>query len=609
MKFRNKILLAIWGIVLGLLVVVFVVINYWMRVQIQARFAEDLRSNCSAIKEISTLRMMQDVRTCQVIAETPRLKAVAEIGDENTALELSREINESVASDLFLLTDSKGNYLVRLIGGRPSDSPLPQAQPELLDGQVQTFTDMWNLNGSVFRVSSVAITVGKAAVGTITIGFRVLPEELKFVKSMTNSDVGLMVRNSLIMASFGGQEEQDLATSLESSPLPRLQEVGTSQVFTIEAPHERYAAIIYQLNQKTGEQPPLIAFLLLKPIERELKASLTPVLDTIMVLSVIVLIIAGVIGYIISRGISKPIAALVKGVTEISQGNYDYRIAFRTGGELKFLAQKLGEMSTSLRDKIHLVAERNVELEQALRQLKETEQELVKSERLAATGKLTAQIAHEINNPIHNIQSCLQTALKRLGPSGSDRELLEVAYEEVDRLSKLTRQMLDFYRSSMVEETRVRVNVNKLIEEVLQSSSSSFKEGDIEVSTKLDERLPEIEGWGDKLKQVFLNLFINAKDAMPNGGKLVVETSQQDAHVLVDVSDTGIGIPEGDINRIFDAFFTTKSKVSGVGLGLSVTYGIVKQHNGSIDVKSKVGEGTTFSLTFPVAKPHPSWQS
>jgi signal transduction histidine kinase len=166
--------------------------------------------------------------------------------------------------------------------------------------------------------------------------------------------------------------------------------------------------------------------------------------------------------------------------------------------------------------------------------------------------------------------------------------------------------MLDFYRTSVVQEPRHPVSLNRLIGEVLQSSSSTFEEGNIEVTTKLDEQAPEIEGSGDKLKQVFLNLFLNAKDAMPDGGRLMIQTAHDNGSVVVDVSDTGVGIPEEHINRLFDAFFTTKSKVSGVGLGLSVTYGIVKQHSGSIDVKSKVGHGTTFRLRFPTVPPSTS---
>jgi signal transduction histidine kinase len=122
----------------------------------------------------------------------------------------------------------------------------------------------------------------------------------------------------------------------------------------------------------------------------------------------------------------------------------------------------------------------------------------------------------------------------------------------------------------------------------------------IHVELSLFSGLPVIEGSKDKLKQVFLNLFLNARDAMPNGGTLTVETFKRNGSVVARVTDTGIGIPPENIHRVFDAFFTTKSNLSGVGLGLSVTYGIVRQHGGSITAESTQGKGAVFHLTFPV---------
>jgi two-component system NtrC family sensor kinase len=232
--------------------------------------------------------------------------------------------------------------------------------------------------------------------------------------------------------------------------------------------------------------------------------------------------------------------------------------------------------------------------------LKSTQQELVKSERLAATGKLTAQLSHEINNPIHNVQSCLQTALKRMSPDSPDRELIEVAYEEVQRLGKLTRQMLDVYRTSMVQEPRTPTSINDVLREVLHSSAAVLEQHRIGVLTQLQDDLPPVLAAADKLKQVFLNLIINAKDAMPGGGTLTIGTSRRDGTVVITIGDTGIGIPPENVNRIFDAFFTTKSSVSGVGLGLFVTYGIVRQHEGSISVRSVPDHGTTFDILLPV---------
>ncbi|TAK51925.1 MAG: histidine kinase, partial [Bacteroidetes bacterium] len=259
----------------------------------------------------------------------------------------------------------------------------------------------------------------------------------------------------------------------------------------------------------------------------------------------------------------------------------------------------------SLKEKISQLALQNTELEKALVQLHEAQDELVKSERLAASGKITAQLSHELNNPIHNIQSCLQSALKRASQGAAERELIEIALEEVQRLAKLTRQTLDVYRVSMVQETKEPTDLNAVIREVVESSAPIFEEHNIRVILNLFNAMPKVSGLHDKLKQVFLNLCINAKDAMPSGGELTIKTLQQDGLAIAVVSDTGIGIPGENINRIYDAFFTTKGKVSGVGLGLSVTYGIIQQHNGTIDVKSTVGEGTTFTLTFPLpGEPH-----
>jgi len=340
----------------------------------------------------------------------------------------------------------------------------------------------------------------------------------------------------------------------------------------------------------------------LKPVEREVAAALKPVFRSFIVLSILVLALTAMVGYVISQGITRPIAALVRGTTEISRGNYDYSISVGSDAELRYLAEKFTEMSNALKEKMHELADRNERLEETLLQLKETQAELLKSERLAATGKLTAQLSHEINNPVHNIQSCLQTLNKRLHhlpAAAHERELLDVALEEISRLAKLTRQMLDVYRTSMAPIEHEELQLNDIVNDVIASCSGAMEQQHICVKLLLSPALPVMEGSKDKLKQVFLNLFLNAKDAMPNGGTLTVETLNDRGSILARVSDTGIGIPRENINRIFDAFFTTKSSVSGVGLGLSVTYGIIRQHGGAITADSSPGKGALFTVTFP----------
>jgi signal transduction histidine kinase len=343
---------------------------------------------------------------------------------------------------------------------------------------------------------------------------------------------------------------------------------------------------------------------------------MTSVLGTFGVVSLIFLVLTTIIGLFISRGITRPISELVRGTTEISQGNYDYSIRVRGRDELSILAQRFMAMSSSLKEKISELAklnqdllERNRDLDETLRKLQSAQEEIVRSERLAATGKMTAQLAHEINNPIHNIQSCLNTALKRLPQETRGRDLIEVAYDEAGRLSRLTGQMLNFYRGSLVEEELKPTNLNDMLDEVVLLMRDELSASKITLRTDIRKELPAIRGSRDKLKQVILNLISNARDAMPQGGHMDIVASAENGTVRLAVKDDGVGIAKENLNRIFDAFFTTKKEVSGVGLGLSVCYSIVHQHGGTISVASSVGRGTTFTILLPVPPAETSQES
>jgi signal transduction histidine kinase len=171
-------------------------------------------------------------------------------------------------------------------------------------------------------------------------------------------------------------------------------------------------------------------------------------------------------------------------------------------------------------------------------------------------------------------------------------------------MAKLTRQMLDFYRGSVVEYEKGPVDLNQLLQHLIVENNETFESNKIQTLMNIPPSAAFVLGSQDKLKQVFLNLILNARDAMPNGGTISIAAHQREGRVNIQVSDTGMGIPAENLGRIFDAFFTTKKEVSGVGLGLSVTYGIVQQHNGSIHVTSTVNKGTTFTIELPATRNH-----
>ena len=241
------------------------------------------------------------------------------------------------------------------------------------------------------------------------------------------------------------------------------------------------------------------------------------------------------------------------------------------------------------------------ELSDFARELEKSQAQLIQAEKLAAMGRLAASIAHEINNPLQAIHNCLHLTLKKPLNEEKKTRYLGMAQEEVERLIAIVQRMLEFYRSSRVG--MAPTDVHTIIENVLALSSKRLQHGKIAVTKKLAPTLPTINAVSDQLKQVFLNIVINAIEAMPEGGELCIETklSQDGDGLSVAFTDTGVGLSEKDRESIFEPFFTTKA--TGTGLGLSVSYGIIERHGGRIEVQSKLGKGATFTVHLPLTSP------
>jgi two-component system NtrC family sensor kinase len=215
-------------------------------------------------------------------------------------------------------------------------------------------------------------------------------------------------------------------------------------------------------------------------------------------------------------------------------------------------------------------------------------------------GKLTSQIAHELNNPLYGIMNTLELLKTEISPQSKRRRILEMALSETVRLTDLLRKMLSFSKPD--EEEKQPTDINTILDEILILVKKQLQENSIRLSPSFAEGLGKIHASRNQLRQVFLNMLSNARDAMPDGGTLTVQTAVRGDEILIKISDTGTGIKEEDINKIFDAFFTTKDNVKDVGLGLSVCYGFIKEHGGDIRVSSKWGSGTTFTISLPAYK-------
>jgi signal transduction histidine kinase len=219
---------------------------------------------------------------------------------------------------------------------------------------------------------------------------------------------------------------------------------------------------------------------------------------------------------------------------------------------------------------------------------------------MASIGLLAAGVAHEVNTPLTGISSFTQMLLENADPGDPKTVLLEKIERQTFRAAKIVNGLLNLSRPGTASE-RILVDLNAVIGDVSSLLEHQFEVGRIKVRRELAPSGAMVVGVEHQLQQVFLNLFLNARDAMPKGGWLVVTTHVDGDRAVVEIADTGSGIPSDQLARIYDPFFTTKAIGRGTGLGLSITYGIVHEHDGTIHCHSAVGQGTKFTLTLPRA--------
>ena len=285
----------------------------------------------------------------------------------------------------------------------------------------------------------------------------------------------------------------------------------------------------------------------------------------------------------VAWSVTRPLTGLAQATQKVAQGDWSVRVPARGPEEMVMLAESFNTMVGTLQD---------------------TQEQLVQTEKLASVGQLAAGVAHEINNPLGSVLLYADILRKETPETEQQqREDLEMIIREATRCKTIVNDLLNFSRQNEVlaQET----DLNALLQDMAAEARKQVLYERIEITTELDPDLPLIQADPMQLHQVFLNLMVNAAEAMPKGGRLLLRTArgQLPGTVKVDVQDTGVGIPEENMKKRVTPFFTTKAIGRGTGLGLAIIYGIVKMHRGQIDVASEVGKGTTFTISLRVQLP------
>ena len=324
----------------------------------------------------------------------------------------------------------------------------------------------------------------------------------------------------------------------------------------------------------------------------------------------------------LTRIIITPLDTLKSASEFVAQGLYPPPVKIESRDEFELLGNTFNQMVEKLRrtdmQKNELLLQTH-RLNQALekkaddvtRKLEMTENQLVRSQTLQAVGTLAAGVSHEISNPLGIILGIASLAKKQLPDEDPLKEDLRSIELEADRCQKIIRGLLDFAR---FKEVRFQpVDVNQILNETLDLVIHQKQYKKMQVVTEYEDGFSPVEADPNRLKQVFLNLFLNAAQATKNEGSLLIKT-RKDANgskeaVVIDVQDTGCGIPPENLNRVFDPFFTTDKGSQGTGLGLSISHRIIEQHGGTISARSQVGTGTTFTVRLPVTETCPGEMS
>ncbi len=326
--------------------------------------------------------------------------------------------------------------------------------------------------------------------------------------------------------------------------------------------------------------------------------------NDVLLSTLIMLILLSVCHYVLTRRyISRPIEGLLEETKALSQGDLSARIKKISNDEIGELGRSFNQMAENLEQAQDELKDWGATLEQKVEvrttEMQEIQSQLIRSAKLASMGELVAGIAHEINNPLTGILMFASLSSKHADLPPQIKDNLDLIVAETGRCAKIVRGLLEFAREALPEKKPVVINT--IIEQTLELVSHQSIFQDVDIICQLGETVPEIELDADQWQQVFVNMLINAGQAMPQGGVLTISTCFLEAEnsVQIILEDTGTGISQEHLDKIFDPFFTTKSQ-KGFGLGLSVTYGIIKNHGGKVDVQSTEGVGTRFSILLPV---------
>jgi len=547
-----------------------------MRSHVREDLLSTLRAESAVYTGIEQARREQAQQSASLIADQPSLKALMSTNDEPTVQDGSESILQTSRADLLILESPSREMLA--FHSKTNDVPASAVQRLLQDSSGNQ--DWWWAGGHLYDVSFAPIVAGakpqQHGLGRIALGREVSTQTIVGAGAFGNSAFTFERQGSVMLSSL----PVSLWSEFEAS-LPRGQSKSQSiQEITIGG--ERYLASFVELP---GDHPVRLYSLQSYDQATSFLRSLN---GKLLTLGAVAVMVGAFIAFVVSRQITRPLERLAFSTRQLEKGDFEVQIPIQGADEVADLTRAFEEMRKGLR---------------------QSREGLVRSARLEAVGRLAGGVAHDFNNLVMIIKGYSDLLLD--SATAEARPYLEEIKQAGERASGLTRQLLAFSRKQVLEPQVL--DPNQSVRNMAKMLRVLIGE-DIELLTNFSDKIGRVQADPGQLEQVVMNLAVNARDAMPKGGKLIIETQtcQLDAayaathaeitpgpFVLIAVIDNGSGMSKDTLEHIFEPFFTTKEPGKGTGLGLATVYGIVQQSRGHVSVYSELGIGTTFKIYLP----------
>ena len=564
------------AVVFLLTAAVLILVQARMRIHVREDLVSNLRAESVLYSQIEKARSDQAQQSAVLIANQPSLKALMSTNDRITVEDGSESLLETSGADLLVLENPSGDILA--FHSKSDDVPISGVK-HLVQNSMGT-KDWWFAGGHLYDVSFAPIVAGandeQRVLGKISLGRELSSRSIIDTGAFGKSAFIFEGKGSVILSSLPASAWSEFASTVskERNTSGSIQEINIAG--------ERYLTSFVELP---GDHPVRLYSLQSFDQATIFLRSLNRIL---LLLGSLAVMAGALIASIVSRQITRPLERLAFGTRQLQKGDFDFQISPVSNDEVADLTLAFDDMRKSL---LHSRAG------------------LLRSARLEAVGRLAGGVAHDFNNLVMIIKGYSDLLLDTATPQA--KPYIEEIKNAGERASGLTRQLLAFSRQQVLEMQVL--DPNQAVRNMVKMLRVLIGE-DVELVTNLSDQIGRVQADPGQLEQVIMNLAVNARDAMPEGGKLIIETQScyldesyvsthsdvsPRAYVLIAVTDTGCGMPKETLEHIFEPFFTTKEPGKGTGLGLATVYGIVKQSHAHITVYSEPGLGSTFKIYFP----------